>query len=135
MQKEMTFGQLVLLEWRKRTQENERIHENKLNDALNELDAQLVKDASKHLNCEPGQLITKLLFEGIKESKLPYQHTAVLSMWGEEYGFFISPARAKEIVQEYHGQNGQPKQTAYFARKFAARLYLKYKTSKPQSQL
>ncbi len=129
----LTFGQLILLEWRKRTGENERLSENKLNSVLNEVDSEIIKKAAAEQKCELPQLVDKILFDGIKEAKLPYNHTAILSMWGDEYCFVISPSRAREIIQDYYSQNGKL-ETKQLATKFTAQLYLAYKFNMSRSQ-
>jgi hypothetical protein len=124
MQKEgINFGQLVLLYLRKQSKEEYSTTEKELEILLSGIDSGLVKTVSKMLSCEPSQLARQLLFEGIKDSPLPYKHLSVMGMSCEKYHFVISKGRAGEIIN--CGEellNGKYKEYNFYAQKFASQL-------------
>lgn len=119
----INFGQLVLLYLRKQSKENYTITETELNSLLNKVESDLVNKVSKLLSCSPNQLSRQLLFEGIKDSPLPYQHLSVMGIHGEKHYFVISKGRAKEIIEK--GKeilNGKYTEYNFYAQKFASQL-------------
>jgi len=119
----INFGQLVLLYLRKQSKEDYTTSESELDSLLNGVDSSLVNKVSQMLSCEPSQLAGKLLFEGIKDSPLPYKHLTVLGTFNEKYYFVISKGRAGEIINSGKEiSNGKYKEYNFYAQKFASQL-------------
>ena len=119
----MSFGQLVLLNWRAQSKEDYLPKDDELQKAIEHVDLTLIKKASQILSCEKSGLIRKLLFEGIKDNPLPYHHLSVLGTFGEKHYFVISKGRAKEIIEAgKESLNGQSKEYRFYAQKLASQL-------------
>lgn len=119
----INFGQLVLLYLRKQSREEYTTTEADLSTLLEGVDSELVKKVSKLLSCSKEQLARHLLFEGIKDSPLPYNHLSVMGISGEKHYFVISKGRAGEIIER--GKeilNGNSKEFIFYAQKFASQL-------------
>jgi len=119
----INFGQLILLYIRKQSKENYTMTEKELEVLINGVESGLVEKISKLLSCNSNQLSRQLLFEGIKDSPLPYNHLSVLGTFNEKYYFVISKGRAGEIIES--GKqilNGKNKEYNFYAQKFASQL-------------
>jgi len=119
----MSFGQLVLLNWRAQSKEDYLPKDDELQKAIEYVDLTLIKKVSQILSCEKSGLIRKLLFEGIKDNPLPYHHLSVLGTFGEKHYFVISKGRAKEIIEAgKDSQVVQSKEYRLYAQKLASQL-------------
>lgn len=119
----VNFGQLVLLYLRKHSKEDYTVTEQELDKLMKGVETGLVEKISKMLSCSPEQLARQLLFEGIKDSPLPFYHLSVMGVHGEKHYFVISRGRAEEIIER--GKeilNGKNKEYNFYAQKFASQL-------------